>query len=462
MKNAFLKIVIFGIACAALALQACTTTPLRDAASSHKHAKNVILFIGDGMGVSTVTAMRIYAGQLEGNPGEEYILPFEKFDNVALVKTYNTNQQVPDSAGTASAMHTGLKTRAGVMNVGPDARRANCAEAKANELDTFAELANVWGKSVGIVSTARITHATPASLYAQTPERNWEAQSELSQEAIANECNAIATQLLKTPFDVALGGGRSKFTDEALAAWQTATGGTLASTKSEMSAAAPDAPLLGLFSRSHMTYEMEKEEISTEPSLTDMTLAAIDRLEKNSENGYYLLIEGGRIDHGHHQGRAALALTEGKAFADAVEAAVGAVDADNTLILVTADHSHVFTIAGYPTRGNPILGLAMGNDASGEPTGVPILAKDGHPYTTLGYHNGPGAVDGPRGAPSIGPTAMQQALVPTGSGQWTSETHAGEDVALYATGPGADMVRGVIEQSAIFDVMVEAFGWSND
>ncbi|NNE42094.1 MAG: alkaline phosphatase [Marinicaulis sp.] len=454
-----IRTLMLGLACTAIS--ACATSSMNDEANA-KHARNVILFIGDGMGVSTVTTMRIYAGQLEGMPGEEYILPFEAFENVALVKTYNTNQQVPDSAGTASAMHTGLKTRAGVMNVGPDARRANCAEAKANELDTFGNAAVARGKAVGIVSTARITHATPASVYAQTPERNWEAQSELSEEAIANGCEAIATQLLGYTFDVALGGGKSKFTDEALTAWQSETGGTLALTKDEMDAASSDAPLLGLFSRSHMTYELEKDAASSEPSLAEMTLAALNRLEKNSENGYYLLVEGGRIDHGHHQGRAALALAEGKAFADAVEAAVGAVDANETMILVTADHSHVFTIAGYPTRGNPILGLAIGNDASGEPSGEPILANDGHPYTTLGYYNGPGAVEGPRGAPSTDPTAPQQALVPTGNGQWTSETHAGEDVALYATGPGAGRVRGVMEQNLIYNVMIDAFGWERE
>ena len=75
-----------------------------------KKAKNVILFIGDGMGVSTVTAARIYAGQKLGQSGEEYVLPFETFEHLALVKTYNANAQVPDSAGTASAMNTGAKT----------------------------------------------------------------------------------------------------------------------------------------------------------------------------------------------------------------------------------------------------------------------------------------------------------------------------------------------------------------
>jgi len=104
-------------------------------------AKNVILFIGDGMGLSTVTATRIYDGQSRGLDGESNILPFENFPDVALVKTYNSNQQVPDSAGTASAIHTGVKTRAGVIDIGPGAHRTDCAEALAAQVLNPGELA---------------------------------------------------------------------------------------------------------------------------------------------------------------------------------------------------------------------------------------------------------------------------------------------------------------------------------
>ena len=138
-------------------------------------------------------------------------------------------------------------------------------------------------------------------------------------------------------------------------------------------------------------------------------------------------------------------------------------DPKETLILVTADHSHVFTIAGYPTRGNDILGVVKGNDDRGHPTGQALLATDGLPYTTLGYWNGPGANDGNRIYPSTGISAYQQAAIPTGKGfdktAKRSETHGGEDVAIYATGPGSDAIHGVMEQNIIFDVIVSAFGW---
>src|SRR5690606_8179413 len=93
---------------AALALAACTAAI---APEPEARARNVILFVGDGMGISTLTAIRIHAGQLGGSPGEDHVLPWDAFPHVALVKTYNTNQQVPDSAGTATAILTGEKTR---------------------------------------------------------------------------------------------------------------------------------------------------------------------------------------------------------------------------------------------------------------------------------------------------------------------------------------------------------------
>lgn len=443
--------------------------------SIRPQAKNVILFVGDGMGVSTVTAARIYAGQERGEPGEENLLSFEHLPQVALVKTYNTNQQVPDSAGTASAMNTGVKTRAGIIGIGPAAHVGDCAEGQAHVLPNIAERLSGIGKAIGIVSTARITHATPAAVYGHSPDRDWEADSDIPERERAAGCQDFATQLTDFPFTVALGGGRSKFygadgggkrLDPAAdlpGVWAAANGGHYVTTAAQMRSASEDrGPLLGLFSQSHMTYMLDRAADSSEPTLSEMTATAINRLAGDPD-GYFLMVEGGRIDHGHHDGKAAYALSETVEFARAVQVALDTADLSNTLVLVTADHSHVFTIAGYPTRGNPILGLAMGNDDRGEPTGQPILATDGLPYTTLGYQNGPGATPGEaRGEPPTDPQAKQQALVPTGdifNGTHNlAETHGGEDVALYATGPGSDGVHGVIEQNTIFNIIMRALG----
>ena len=104
--------------------------------------------------------------------------------------------------------------------------------------------------------------------------------------------------------------------------------------------------------------------------------------------------------------------------------------------------------------------MVHGNDKHGEPLAEPALAADGKPYTTLGYWNGSGAIQGERPHPEHGLTARQQAAIPTGSSmERLMETHSGEDVALYAKGPGAHRVRGVMEQNKIYDVIVNAFGF---
>jgi alkaline phosphatase len=172
------------------------------------------------------------------------------------------------------------------------------------------------------------------------------------------------------------------------------------------------------------------------------------------------MVEGGRIDHGHHLGNAYRALTDTIALSDAVRVALEKTDTKDTLIVVTADHSHTLTISGYPMRGNPILGKVVGRSRKKE--GVNEIAGDakGKPYTTLSYANGPGYV-GTRRRPDLSkvdtedPEYLQEATVPM-----RSETHAGEDVPIFAGGPRSALFHGVREQNYIYHAMVEAFGWT--
>ncbi len=438
-------------------------------------AKNVILFIGDGMGISTLTAARILEGQQQigHQGGEENFLSFERFPYSGLVKTYNTNQQVPDSAGTMTAMATGVKTKAGVLSVSDASLRSNCLSSRGNELTTLIDLANAKGLSTGVVSTARLTHATPAALYAKTPQRQWEADSDLSDEAIDNGCLDIAYQLVMREkadaLTVALGGGRRNFIPEEVIDGEEEAGDrtdgldlTQAWTENFDNAAyvwnkadfdaidvESTSHLLGLFNSSHMEFEADRlTDSAGEPSLTDMTTKSIEMLSKNQE-GYFLMVEGGRIDHAHHAGNAQRALYDTIELSNAVRAAVENTDPKDTLIIVTADHSHTLTIAGYPKRGNPILGLV--HDVDGDMS----VALDGKPYTTLGYANGPGAVSGERENLSLLDTNdidfMQQALIKKGG-----ETHAGEDVSIHAIGAGAHLVQGAMEQNVVFHVINQA------
>ncbi len=466
---------------AALLLASTASTPAiakdrHRAPPAEPKAKNVILFIGDGMGISTITAARIYDGQKRGETGEENSLSFEKFPNLALVKTYNTNAQVPDSAGTATAMHSGVKTRIGVLGIGPEAEKGVCKDALAHPLPLLGEEVKRRRLALGIVTTTRITHATPASVFSRSADRDWEADSNIPADQQGQGCKDIALQLAEADFDVALGGGTAMFygktgggrrADAAAdlpAQWAAKNGGVVVKDAAGLNAAPMNKPVFGLFNPSHMTFMADRKPDSSEPTLTDMTAQAIARL-KSDPDGYYLMVEGGRIDHAHHAGQAGYALEEAVEFARAVQWAVDHTDPKDTLIMVTADHSHVLTIAGYPRRGNDILGLVVPPAGRGEDGGdgtSPVLAGDGKPYTTLGYANGPGGIykdedgDGEhaRPVPDTGINARQQALVPLGS-----ETHGGEDVALFATGPGASRARGVIEQNVIFSIIRRAFGW---
>jgi len=469
----------FPVILAAALLGACGETGQLPPES--QHAKNIILFVGDGMGVSTVTATRIFDGQSKGMSGEENVLSFENFPRVALVKTYSANDQVPESSATITAMLTGEKTRGGFINIGPQVKHSSCESVREHPLTPITMLAKRRGKAVGVVTTTRITHATPAAVYAQTPDRYWEDDSGLPPEAWQQGCRDIAFQLINSPeggLDVAMGGGSRHFfgsdrlgkrrgaADDLVREW---LGGTAnrryISAAEQLDTLQPGDQVLGLFAQDHLGYVAEKADDSTEPSLTEMTTTAI-RLMAEQDAGYFLLVEGGRIDHGHHASKAGYALIETQEFANAVQAALDLIDLKDTLVLVTADHSHVFTMGGYTARGNPILGLVVMNDENGELRAEPEIAADGQPYTTLAYANGPGAVmTTPRPAPEVGVDALTQSLVPLatqyedGSTDY-DETHGGEDVALYAIGPGADAVGGVIEQNLIYDIMLAAYGWT--
>ncbi len=467
-------------------------------------AKNVILFVGDGMGVSTLTAARILAGQRDGKPGEEGYLSFERFPYTSLVKTYNVDAQTPDSAGTMTAMISGIKTDVGVIGVDEDIVRGDCSTVAGNEVVTALELAELKGLSTGIISTARITHATPAATYAKSADRNWEDVSDMPEDAIAAGCEDIASQLINFEanlearfpgadvdgMEVVFGGGRRHFLPKDAAANSVDAGSEVEGDRSdernlvvEWQVQYPDgsyvidqagfdalgdsaSPVLGLFNESHMQYEADRgNDIAGEPSLSQMTGKAIELLKQN-DKGFFLTVESGRIDHAHHAGNAYNALNDTIELSKAVQAAYEATDPNETLIMVTADHGHVFTIAGYPKRGNPILGkvVAVGDTE-------PSLAGDGFPYTTLGYSNGLGFRDlgaetdadagydldvaaGRQDLSAVDtqtPGFHQETLIPLGS-----ETHAGEDVALHATGPGAYRVNGVIEQNLIFHVIDQA------
>ena len=454
---------------------------VKNQAKFGSRAKNVILFVGDGMGVTTLTAARILEGQRRGESGEENQLSFEQFPNVALSKTYSANQQTSDSAPTMSAIISGVKTDEGVLSVNQNVIHGDYRTVKGNETKTLLEMAEDNGKSTGIVTTARLTHATPGACYAHTADRDWESDSNLNEAARANNFPDIARQLIEFKYgdglEVALGGGRTKFISNQTSdpeyadrkgerldgrdltkEWTTKyKNSDYVWNKQQFDAidAKRTKHLLGLFEPSHLQYEHDRpKDKAGEPSLSEMTAKSIDVLS-NNKKGFFLMVEAGRIDHAHHNGNAFRALTDAIELSNAVKTALSKVNLKETLIIVTADHSHTFTMGGYPIRGNNILGLVREVDGSGLLEESEKGDKNKQPFTTLGYANGKGYVGGTR--PNLtqesvtSPDYKQEAAVPL-----TDETHGGEDVAIYATGAGSSMIRGVMEQNWIFYAMREA------
>lgn len=472
----------------------------RNEGQSRNRARNVIFFVGDGMGVSTVSATRVYSVGVGGE------LVMDLFPHTALSRTYSEDSITPDSAPTMSAMMTGVNTNQSVIGFGEgtepnDFNRDGDGPASW----TLLELAKERGMRVGVVSTAQITHATPAATYAHINQRNDE--NGIALQALPTDANY--NDRLGRGIDVLMGGGRRFFVpnnvrDEEGSLGSRSDGRDL---RNEFKRAGytyvwnisgfnglrpAHRPVLALFERGHMEYEADRaSDFGGEPSVAEMTMKAIQLLRGNGRGqGYFLMVESGRIDHAHHEGNAYRALTDTQALDEAIGAAIAMVDLRDTLIIVSADHSHVFNIAGYPmrplqelpykvnsfspgyeeakSRGNGILDVVWDLDQS---TGhvEESVDRNGVPYTVLGYLNGPGY----RGAARVDPRTdvfpgrggvvpngpwhpayFQESAVPTVG----AETHSGEDVAIYAVGPGANKVRGTVKNTHIFHVMKAALG----
>ncbi|MDD4869896.1 MAG: alkaline phosphatase [Kiritimatiellae bacterium] len=453
-------------------------------------AKNVILFIGDGMGISTITAARIFDGQHKGGKGVDNSLSFEKFPYTAFSRTYSANYITTDSAPGMSAIMTGHKCQQDTLSVDETVELCQ-PDIKGHEAKTFLEICKEKGKAVGVVSTTRATHATPGACYAHVSARDWECDAD-SQKIPGQKVSYplpagqkdIAAQLLDFPggIDVALAGGRKKFMKndqvdpiepktkgsrkdgrDLVAEWQ-AKGGKYVYDKKGLESVT-SGRLLGLFHPDMMSYNaFAKREI--EPSLTEMTTKTIELLSQNPK-GFFMMVEGGRIDSAHHACQALKACDETVELSKAVEAAVGRVNLNETLIIVTADHSHSLTFVGYGGMPTKIGGSAL------DEHGKPQKDRLGNPFDFLVY-GGSSLLRGSN-ASSVKTTAKEpfdyDAMTMTtnvigkvfeGAVLTGGSTHGAEDVPVYATGANANLVHGAIENTHIFEIMMEAAGFKKD
>lgn len=327
-------------------------------------AKNVIMFLGDGMGVTTTSAARNLLG------GEEKSLSFDHFPYTGLSKTYAVDLTVPDSACTATAYLCGVKGQEGTIGVTGAVPRTDCT-AKLDEstnVDSIAKWAMDAGKWAGLVTTTRVTHASPAGVYAHIAERDWESDTDVADDCGQNSgVEDIAYQLIKgevgSKLKLILGGGRKNFVDKTLADWgkrsdgldlieefqMESAGNAYVTSAEELMALDVTKPerVMGLFQNDHLLYHLQDlEQVSGQPTLEQMTRKAIEYMSQN-EQGYFLFIEGGRIDHAHHDNYARMALDETIEFSKAIAAARELTSEEDTLLVITADHSHAFTYSGY-------------------------------------------------------------------------------------------------------------------
>lgn len=430
-------------------------------------AKNVILFIGDGMGPSVLTATRLY------KVGEEGDLEMMKLPRSARIKTFSHDAQTTDSAPSMAAYTTGVKMNNEVIAMSSDTQAVapakdingnkginNCTGDNGTPVPTILELAKAAGKSVGAVTTTELTHATPAATYSHICHRD--AAYAIAEQAVPG--GAGFNTALGDGVDVLMGGGANHWTPYSasnkggradgrdLTAELSAQGYQYVTTQSDL-AKIESGKVLGLFSaKSHLDYELDrvaKGDANTQPSLSEMTAKAIDLLSQNSQ-GYFLMVEGGRIDHALHATNAKRSLTDAVALDEAVKTALGKVDLTDTLIVVTADHDHTMTINGYSAKGNPVLDLVKNGDGSTQND------VDGKPFTTLVFGNGPNRADLRPTLTSnqvMGDDYLQETGVKLGS-----ETHGGGDVMLFADGAGSGRFKGTLDNTLVFGKLREALG----
>ncbi|WP_419716492.1 alkaline phosphatase [Aeromonas hydrophila] len=431
-------------------------------------AKNVILFIGDGMGPTVLTATRLYKVGEEGN------LEMMKLARSARIKTFSNDAQTTDSAPSMAAYTTGVKMNNEVIAMSSDTKAIapgkdangnkgvnNCASDNGKPVPTILELAKAAGKSVGAVTTTELTHATPAATYSHICHRD--AAYAIAAQAVPG--GAGFNLALGDGVDVLMGGGANHWTPynstsnkggradgRDLTTELTAQGYRYVTTKDEL-AGVNSGKVLGLFSaKSHLDYELDrvaKGAANTQPSLSEMTAKAIDLLSQNSQ-GYFLMVEGGRIDHALHGTNAKRSLTDAVALDEAVKTALGKVDLKDTLIVVTADHDHTMTINGYSAKGNKVLDLVKNGDGSTQND------VDGKPFTTLVFGNGPNR-------PDVRPTLTSDQVMADDYLQETgvklgSETHGGGDVMLFADGAGSSRFKGTLDNTKVFGKLKEALG----
>ncbi|GAA4853526.1 alkaline phosphatase [Kitasatospora terrestris] len=466
-----------------------------DRGDRHGEIRNVIYLLGDGMGRTHVTAGRDRFYGASGRLNMERLPYVGQVATFAVEKGTNKPALVTDSASSATAWSSGVKTYNAALGV----------DAYEKRVATLMEQAKAAGFATGNVSTAEITDATPAGEFSHVLLRGCQGPSYSDAACLPKNADGTfeakpADSTLITPVaeqiarngtaDVILGGGLARFEpddqkaleaqgyqvlgsfgDAALPAQSAAS--QKVATKADLDAA-KGKKVVGLFNRGNLTVETAKAALpagapeKSEPTLSDMTTKAIDLLSKKNKKGFFLQIEGAQIDKRSHANDATQTLGEIKAFDDAVAKAVDFAKKDgHTLVIVTADHECAgFNIIEKGTFTNaeaaaPPTNTDAGNPANnGSPARTSGNVKDA--LRSTGPVNGAGSKDPKNFAPATFRTPDDAADVKDGSPEaslwltYLSGNHTGADVPIFAYGPGGQRFAASQDNTELYGKVYRA------
>jgi len=458
--------------------------------STPQTAKNIILMIGDGMSTAQITTADAYLGSLHGKMMDH--LSFESFQNQGLTTTYSYDKLITDSAAAGTAIATGHKTYSGGISVDP---------VTYLPYKSILKYAEDEGKSTGIVTTTRVTHATPAVFISNNTDRNAESE--------------IALDESQSGVDYLVGGGYRYFlpkdNTQHLPSKRTDTINIVENMQKEgyttfigekdtdkFKAYTPQAgdKVLGLFASSHLDYAIDK---AHQPTLAELTKKGIDLLS-HDDDGFFMMVEGGRIDHACHANDAVTAIKDTLAFDEAVQEAIAFYKAHSkdTLLIITGDHETGGLTLGFAgTHYESAFQTLSGQKISYEKYGENGFAqyKKTHTSSTCNLSDVTEDLSSLFGLDHLTTNETEQltnALKRSCAGEvikgnaesdyllyggyepfimeithilnnragvaWTSYSHTAVPVATFAIGPTSDQVNGMFDNTQIFTFMAHAMG----
>jgi alkaline phosphatase len=458
------KRVLFAVLIASTSLSCNSVSSTQNGSLSGTRPQNVIFFISDGCGPASFGLAREYQKATTGET-DLFIDSYLK----GVVQTFSGNHKITDSAASSTAYSCAIKTYNGAIGL----------DMNQNPVETVLEAAEKAGYQTALVSTARITHATPAAFSSHVVSRNMEAE--------------IASQQIGKGIEILMGGGQSFYLPKEQGGLRldgrnvmneaAAAGYTVATTKSELDAST-SLPLLALFTSSHMAYEIDRDE-NAEPSLAEMTDKSLSLLS-GAGKPFFIMIEAGRIDHAGHSNDAAAHIQDVLAYDDAMKVAVAFAEKDkNTLVMGTSDHetggltlgAQWGTLSGYDYNPQKLTAVhtsiekfmteVMQVRQQPDPelaTWIETQSKDQFGLASDAYQTAIKklvqyrAVTGDSAAFSHLRKILVDSTARVARVGWSTGNHTSVDVPVFAFGPGSELFSATMDNTEVGEAIFTALG----